>query len=117
MKRSAQKTQPQDTQSRLDKEKYMLKPGDANLLLPILHGLARHSLQGTSLTSEQVETQSKQMANDLAAFCVDALSKFGNGQREHGGSITDRDLQAEVRAELLDLFWYTRAMQWTAKKQ
>ena len=52
------------------------------------------------------------MANELAAFVEVSIEKFMRGQKEHGGKITDKDLNIEIFHELIDLFWYTRAQHW-----
>ena len=53
-----------------------------------------------------------EMSGSLTQFCEAAIEKFIKGQKEHGGNITDRDLDEEVRKELLDIFWYTSAKKW-----
>lgn len=40
-----------------------------------------------------------------------ALIKFAKGQREHGGDIRDRDLEADETQEIMDLFLYRAAKQ------
>lgn len=52
------------------------------------------------------------LAKALTDFVIDATNKFVAGQKEHGGLITDRDLDHEINMEHLDLFWYLAAKQW-----
>lgn len=47
--------------------------------------------------------------NELAQWCEDAMLKFADGQREHGGDLRDRDVEADARQEDIDRFWYTVA--------
>lgn len=44
-----------------------------------------------------------------------ALIKFAKGQREHGGDIRDRDLEADETQEIMDLFLYRAAKQTQSK--
>lgn len=52
------------------------------------------------------------MAVSLAAFFESAVTKFIAGQREHGGDLTKRNLDEEVRKEHVDMFWYSYAKDW-----
>lgn len=52
------------------------------------------------------------MAKALTEFVVNATEKFIAGQKEHGGLITERNLEHEIEMEHLDLFWYQRAFDW-----
>lgn len=49
------------------------------------------------------------MAIALDTFLSDAIDKYIKGQKEHGGSILDRDLDHEIYQEHIDLFWYSWA--------
>lgn len=59
----------------------------------------------------------KNMVNSYAVFIEQATAKFIRGQDEHGGDIRDRDLNKEMSAELIDLFFYGPfgAQNWPAK--
>lgn len=46
------------------------------------------------------------IARQLAFFVTQAIEKYINGQKEHGGDLRDRDLPLELHKEILDLFWY-----------
>lgn len=59
--------------------------------------------------------QRGEMAVALADFVEDSIKKFINGQIEHGGNIADRDLDKEIRAETIDIFWYNTAKAWVKK--
>jgi len=48
---------------------------------------------------------------DLAKFVVRAIEKYVAGQKEHGGSIRDRDLPEEIINEIIDLYFYTQALE------
>lgn len=54
------------------------------------------------------------MAKSLAEFVERAVSKYQAGAKEHGGRLVDRDLDAELRQELLDFYWYSEAKTWPA---
>ena len=56
-----------------------------------------------------------EMAVNLTDFVADAIVKFMQGQLEHGGNITDRDLDHEMRMETIDTFWYGCAKEWQKK--
>lgn len=49
------------------------------------------------------------ITNSLEDFIVTSIRKFIKGQKEHGGKITDRDLDIEIDQEHIDLFWYLAA--------
>lgn len=49
------------------------------------------------------------MATAIDNFISDAIDKYIAGQREHGGSLLDRDCTQEAYKELIDGFWYNRA--------
>ena len=55
------------------------------------------------------------MAATLQQFLIKAVDKYFKGQKEHGGSITNRDLQAEIQHEIIDLMWYNAAVGWKNK--
>lgn len=40
-------------------------------------------------------------------FNIALVEKFIKGQKEHGGSLSDRDLIKEARAEVMDMVVYT----------
>lgn len=44
--------------------------------------------------------------NILKEFLVSSVSKFIQGQKEHGGKLIERDLDRDISEELIDLFWY-----------
>lgn len=46
----------------------------------------------------------------LNDFHTEAVTKFIKGQQEHGGSIFDRNLTKEIGQEVIDLFFYHRAL-------
>lgn len=50
-----------------------------------------------------------ELALDLNRFVIDAIAKYYRGQKEHGGHISDRDLNIEIDNELIDLFFYHQA--------
>lgn len=56
------------------------------------------------------------MAKALTEFVVNATEKFIAGQKEHGGLITERNLEHEIEMEHLDLFWYHQAKGWQKDK-
>lgn len=56
------------------------------------------------------------LASSLTVFVESATRKFIAGQNEHGGHITDRALLTEIDNELIDLFWYSRAVREKVKK-
>lgn len=45
----------------------------------------------------------------LVDFIEDAIDKFIEGQKKHGGSIFARDLVFERKQEAIDSFWYSAA--------
>lgn len=45
-------------------------------------------------------------STSFAVFMDSIIHKYANGQREHGGSILDRDLMAEMGHEIRDLVVY-----------
>ena len=55
------------------------------------------------------------MASSLYTFVQNAIQKYADGQREHGGDIRDRNLLNEINHETIDLFWYQEAMRWPKK--
>ena len=57
------------------------------------------------------ETRAR-MALSLFEFIRAATKKFIAGQQEHGGDITDRNLDEELYKEQLDMFWYGEAKTW-----
>lgn len=59
----------------------------------------------------------QKMAASLDYFCSQAILKFIKGQIEHGGNITDRDLNKEIFNETIDLFWYNEASYWIKQKK
>lgn len=79
---------------------------DVKSLQAAIHNIAR--LEAPSV-APQVHAL---IAQDLAEFVFSAIKKFENGQKEHGGNITDRDLNLEISQEITDLFFYTRAQKW-----
>jgi len=44
--------------------------------------------------------------NVLTQFIDDAMAKFANGQREHGGDLRTRNGRREMRPEIIDLIFY-----------
>lgn len=50
-----------------------------------------------------------QLTEDLATFVETAIVKYIKGQLEHGGNISDRDLDNEIDQEVIDLFFYQQA--------
>ena len=52
------------------------------------------------------------MASSLSVFVTKAVDKYFKGQKEHGGNITDKDLNAEIQNEITDLMWYNFANSW-----
>lgn len=52
------------------------------------------------------------MTDSLVTFVFAATDKFIQGQKEHGGCITDRDLDFEIYKETIDQFWYGQAKGW-----
>jgi len=56
-----------------------------------------------------------ELAATLTNFVEKAVDKFIAGQREHGGSITDCDLDSAIEEEMIDTFWYTQAKKWQKK--
>lgn len=51
----------------------------------------------------------KFVRDTLTNFTINAVFKYIEGQKEHGGKITDRDLDTEIDQEHIDLFWYLAA--------
>lgn len=64
-----------------------------------------NTANGCPLTEAQV----KEIADDLSGFVCKASIKYIKGQKEHGGHISDRDLDKEIDNELIDLFFYQYA--------
>lgn len=60
------------------------------------------------LTKERKE----QIASSLTFFCIKAVEKYLRGQEEHGGDLADRNLDAEIEAEIIDLMFYNMATKW-----
>ncbi len=58
-----------------------------------------------NLTSEMVS----QVTEDLSEFVEFAARKYIKGQSEHGGHISERDLNIEIDQEIVDLFFYHSA--------
>jgi hypothetical protein len=56
-----------------------------------------------------------QMSWSLVDFVANSTLKFGYGQLEHGGDIRDRNLDAEIKNELTDMFWYQSVKTWAKK--
>lgn len=58
-------------------------------------------------------TQRVIFASELENFVFLAIQKFMKGQREHGGDLSDRDLNAEIDNEIIDLViyrWHQRSL-------
>ena len=47
--------------------------------------------------------------NDMTRFVIQGTRKYLSGQLEHGGTISDRDLDNEIDQEITDLFFYHSA--------
>lgn len=56
------------------------------------------------------------LIDTLVNFVDRALDKYIKGQKEHGGSITDRDCYEDLRNELIDSIIYHSAMHWPRGK-
>lgn len=52
------------------------------------------------------------ISSSLTNFIYAGVIKYIKGQQEHGGRLTDRDLLAEKRNEIIDLFFYNEADAW-----
>lgn len=81
-------------------------------LCTYIHFAIKELDRDCDLTGEQ----EIQMTESLTNFIIDATNKYIAGQKEHGGSITDRDLDKEIRHEQIDLFWYLEAKKWKGNK-
>jgi hypothetical protein len=57
------------------------------------------------------------LANDLTSFVIHAINKYLKGQLEHGGHISERDLDVEISQEITDLFFYHQANKRKQKKK
>lgn len=57
------------------------------------------------------------MADSLNAFCIESINKFIVGQKKHGGSIIDKDLDKEFNEEFIDMFWYKEAIKWKSNEK
>jgi len=67
--------------------------------------------------TDAIDTQTKEnMSVSLASFIEHGVTKFIAGQREHGGNITDRNLDQELRNEITDIMWYNYAKDWKQNK-
>lgn len=79
-------------------------------MLPITRQLLREQLMAAILQNPEhasVKQADKEFIVDsLANFNEQAINKFIKGQAEHGGHITDRDLQREMNLEIIDMFFY-----------
>ena len=53
----------------------------------------------------------KFVADNLDATVSESIEKYSKGFKEHGGSIFDRPLLQEAKAEIIDLNQYLRAME------
>lgn len=51
-----------------------------------------------------------EMSSSLARFIEMSTAKFIAGQKEHGGKITDKELEFEIENEMIDQFWYKEAL-------
>ncbi len=52
------------------------------------------------------------MRRAIIYFIYKSIEKFIKGQEEHGGNLTERNLDEEVYNELIDLYWYNEANKW-----
>lgn len=57
------------------------------------------------LSEERIE----ELAGNLTTFIEAAILKYIRGQEEHGGNISDRDLDTEILNEIIDLMHYHQA--------
>lgn len=51
------------------------------------------------------------LADALYEHLSDSISKYSKGHKEHGGSIFDRRLLSEIKAEVIDMNHYTYALE------
>jgi hypothetical protein len=62
------------------------------------------------------DTEAAELGSDLTAFVDNAIGKYLAGQLEHGGHISDRDLDSEINQEITDLYFYHQANKRKHKK-
>jgi hypothetical protein len=64
-------------------------------------------------TEKVLSKQTKiDMTFSLTEFVRTSINKYIKGQKEHCGLLQNRDLDKEMKAEILDLFWYSEAKDW-----
>ena len=62
--------------------------------------------------AECVKYVEKFMVFSLSEFVQEAITKFIDGQKEHGGDFREVDHHAEAKKERTDSFWYGAGADW-----
>lgn len=57
------------------------------------------------------------LTTSLFEFINNSISKYIKGQKEHGGDITEKDLDLEINQEIIDLYWYNEGRKWKTKNE
>jgi len=83
----------------------MLTTNDINLLETHVAGIVQRVQHSECIS----DIDRPLVVKWLTAFVVTAAGKYARGAKEHGGSIFDRDLKAEMRQEVIDQFFYAAA--------
>lgn len=70
----------------------------------------QHEVESASVTYKGALTAEEifEVSSDLTDFVQKAARKYAKGKLEHGGRITERDLDVEIENEIIDLFHYTK---------
>ncbi len=70
------------------------------------------------MTNEELITEANRIKQDaLDAFASKANRKYDAGQKEHGGLITERVSLEDLEDEIIDLWFYTRALREKLEKR
>jgi len=93
--------------SNLNQKKAVMTPTHLALLKAV-ENIVREA-DDLNIVSEDI---TEQMVLSLTSFVLDAANKFVIGQQEHGGDIRSRNLNTEIKNEIIDLFWYNGAANW-----
>lgn len=59
----------------------------------------------------------ERMATSLTRFSEQAIIKYIQGQKEHGGDITEKNLDKEIDQEIIDIFWYNNGRRWKEQNE
>lgn len=81
----------------------------------IIHAIERELTRLIDLTAEAdpglrlLDIDKARIIRALRTWNLMAVAKYVEGQKEHGGSITDRPCLTEIRKELIDSMFYLDA--------